>query len=48
LIVVVTAVASFLLSCLGVLIWEAIRRKQQDPSEAARLAQLQNYLRSST
>jgi tyrosine-protein kinase Etk/Wzc len=47
LIVAVTAIASFLLSCLGVLIWEAIRRKQQDPSERARIAQLQQYLRSS-
>jgi tyrosine-protein kinase Etk/Wzc len=47
LIVAVTAVASFLLSCLGVLIWEAIRRKQQDPTERARIAQLQRYLRSS-
>ncbi len=47
LIVAVTAVASFLVSCLGVLIWEAIRRKQQDPSERARIAQLQQYLRSS-
>ena len=48
LIIAVTAIATFLLSCLGVLIWEAIRRKQQDPNEAARLAQLQNYLRNST
>ena len=48
LIIAVTALASFLLSCLGVLIWEAIRRKQQDPNEAARIAQLQHYLRNST
>jgi tyrosine-protein kinase Etk/Wzc len=47
LIVAVTAVASFLVSCLAVLIWEAVRRKQQDPSERARIAQLQQYLRSS-
>jgi tyrosine-protein kinase Etk/Wzc len=47
LIVAVTAVASFLVSCLGVLIWEAIRRKRQDPNEGARIAQLQQYLRSS-
>lgn len=45
LIIAVTAVASFLLSCLGVLIWEAIRRKQQDPNQAVRIAQLQHYLR---
>ena len=48
LIVAATAVVSFLLSCLGILIWEAIRRKQQDPGEAARIAQLQHYLRNST
>ena len=48
LIIAVTAVASFLLSCLGVLIWEAIRRKQQDPNEGARIAQLQHYLRNSS
>jgi len=47
-IIAVTAISSFLLSCLGVLIWEAIRRKQQDPNEAARFAQLQHYLRNST
>ena len=33
LIIALTAVAAFLLSCLGVLVWEAIRRKQQDPVE---------------
>ena len=48
LIVAVTAVASFLLSCLGVLIWEAIRRKQQDPSDGARIARLRHYLRNFT
>ena len=48
LIIALTAVASFLLSCLGVLIWEAVRRKQQDPNERARIAQLQHYLRNST
>ncbi|HEY4930979.1 MAG TPA: Wzz/FepE/Etk N-terminal domain-containing protein [Terriglobales bacterium] len=47
LIVAVTAAASFLLSCLGVLIWQAIRRMQQDPGEAARIAQLHQYLRNS-
>jgi uncharacterized protein involved in exopolysaccharide biosynthesis len=45
LIVAVTALASFLLACFGVLILEAIRRKQHDPNEGARLAQLQQYLR---
>jgi len=48
LIVAVAAIASFLLSCLGVLIWEAIRRKRQDPDEGARIAQLQQYLRNSS
>ena len=48
LIIAVTAVASFLLSCLGVLVWEAIRRKQQDPNEGARIAQLRHYLRNSS
>ena len=48
LIIAATAIASFLLSSLGILIWEAIRRKQQDPGEAARIAQLQHYLRNST
>ncbi len=48
LIIALTAVASFLLSCLGVLIWEAVRRKQQDPNQRARIAQLQHYLRNST
>ena len=46
LIIAVAAVASFLLACLGVLIWEAIRRRQQDPYEGARIAQLQHYLRN--
>jgi uncharacterized protein involved in exopolysaccharide biosynthesis len=48
LIIAVTAIASFLMSCLGVLIWEAIRRKRQDPNEGARITQLQHYLRNST
>ena len=47
LIVAVTAITSFLLACFGVLVWEAIRRKQQDPIEAARIAQLHQYLRNS-
>jgi uncharacterized protein involved in exopolysaccharide biosynthesis len=45
LIVAVTALASFLLACFGVLLWEAVRRKRQDPADGARLAQLQQYLR---
>lgn len=44
LIIVVTAIASFLLACFGILVWEAIRRKRQDPNEGARIAQLQRYL----
>ena len=47
LIVAITAIAAFLLVCFAVLVREAIRRKQQDPVEAARLAQLNHYLRSS-
>jgi tyrosine-protein kinase Etk/Wzc len=47
LIVAVTAIASFLLACLWMVVSEAIRRKQQDPGERARIAQLQQYLRSS-
>lgn len=46
LIVCVVLVLAFLLSCFGVLVRESIRRKQQDPVEAARLAQLNQYLRS--
>ncbi len=45
LIVVVTAVAVFLVMCVWVLAAEAFRRKQQDPQERARLAQLRNALR---
>jgi tyrosine-protein kinase Etk/Wzc len=47
LIVAVTAIASFLLACLWMVVSEAISRKQQDPGERARIAQLQQYLRSS-
>ena len=46
LIVAVTGLLSFLLICFAILVREAIRRKQQDPVEAERLAQLRNYLRS--
>ncbi len=47
LIVAITAAVAFLLVCFAILVREAIRRKQQDPVEAARLAQLNHYLRSS-
>jgi uncharacterized protein involved in exopolysaccharide biosynthesis len=46
LIVAVSALLSFLLICFAILVREAIRRKQQDPVEAGRLAQLRDYLRS--
>src|SRR5271165_4530135 len=39
-IVLVSAVMAFVLACLGVLFTEALRRKQQDPNERARLALL--------
>jgi uncharacterized protein involved in exopolysaccharide biosynthesis len=47
LITAVTAVLALLLACFWVLLREAIRRKRQNPEEAARLAQLQHYLRRS-
>ena len=47
LIVAAAAVLAFLLTCFGVLVREAIRRKKQDPVEAERLARLNLYLRSS-
>jgi uncharacterized protein involved in exopolysaccharide biosynthesis len=47
LITAVVAVLAFLLACFGVLVREAIRRKQQDPVEAGRIAQLNRYLRIS-
>jgi capsule polysaccharide export protein KpsE/RkpR len=46
LIVSVVLVLALLLSCFGVVVREFIRIKQQDPVEAARLAQLNQYLRS--
>ena len=46
LIVAVTALLAFVLICFWVLVREALRRKQQDPVEAERIAQLRNYLRS--
>ncbi len=48
LIVLVTAVVAFLLACLGFLIVEALRRKQQDPSEGARFAMLRDSLKFSS
>ena len=47
LIVAIATVVAFLLISFAVLVREAIRRKRQDPVEAARLAQLNRYLRSS-
>lgn len=47
LIVAVTAISASLLACLAILIGEAIRRKQLDPNESARFAQLGHYLRNS-
>ena len=44
----VTAVVAFLLSCLGVLLMETLRRKQEDPNERARLAQLRQSLKFSS
>ncbi len=46
LIVAITAVVAFLLACFGILMREAIRRRQQNPGEAARFARLNEYLRS--
>jgi uncharacterized protein involved in exopolysaccharide biosynthesis len=43
-IVLVSAGAAFVLACLGVLFVEALRRKQQDPNERARLASLRHSL----
>ena len=46
LIVAVTAVLTFLVVCFAVLVQEAVRRRREDPVEAARLAQLNHYLRN--
>ncbi len=46
LIVAVTALLALVLVCFVTLMREAVRRKQQDPVEAERLAQLNRYLRS--
>ncbi len=48
LIVLVSAMTAFVLACLGVLIVEALRRKQQDPNESTRLAMLWDSLKFSS
>ncbi|MGA3055773.1 MAG: GNVR domain-containing protein [Candidatus Korobacteraceae bacterium] len=48
LIVLVTAVVAFFLSCLGVLLMEALRRKREDPRQGTRLALLKQSLRFSS
>lgn len=48
LIVLVATGAAFVLSCLGMLLLEALRRKQQDPNERARLALLRHSLKFSS
>ena len=45
LIIAVTALLSFLVVALGTLAREALQRRRQDPAEAARLDQLDKYLR---
>src|SRR5271166_47566 len=46
LIVLIATVLGFLLSCMGVLMMENIRRKQQDPEQGPRLALLWRFLNS--
>ncbi len=46
LIVLTTAIAAFLASCLAVLLAEIVRRKQQDPLERERLARLRRSLKA--
>jgi tyrosine-protein kinase Etk/Wzc len=48
LIVGVTTVVAFLLACFGVLLMESWRRRQEDPHERARLAQLRHSLKFSS
>jgi len=45
LIIAVTALLSFLVVALGTLVREGLQRRRQDPAEAARLDQLDKYLR---
>jgi tyrosine-protein kinase Etk/Wzc len=46
LIVLVSTMVAFLLSCLGVLVAEAVKRKEQDPHHRARLAALRRAFSS--
>jgi len=46
LIVLISAIVAFLLSCIWAMITEALRRKQQDPQERARMALLRESLKS--
>lgn len=48
LIVLVTAAVAFLLACMAALVTETLRRKQEDPIERARLAQLRHSLKFSS
>jgi uncharacterized protein involved in exopolysaccharide biosynthesis len=48
LIVLVSTTAAFLVACLAVLLIEALRRKQQDPSQGPRLALLWHSLKFSS
>jgi len=48
LIVLVSSSLAFILACLGVLLVEAVRRKQQDPSHGPRLGLLWHSLKSSS
>ncbi len=46
LIVLMTAIAAFIVACVGVLLAEIVRRKQQDPQDRERLALLRNSLKA--
>ena len=48
LIVLVSAAIVFLLSCVAILLIEALRRKQQDPNDGGRLATLRHSLKFSS
>jgi len=48
LIVLVTAIAAFIVSCVGMLLTEIVRRKEQDPQDRERLALLRHSLKSSS
>jgi uncharacterized protein involved in exopolysaccharide biosynthesis len=48
LIVLMSTSTAFVLACLGALFVEALRRRQQDPNERARLSLLRHSLRFST